>query len=171
MANYYTPIIKLLQWITRSPAGVTACGGLVLSHDQDRALGKTLEAWRHIRKPTYKQSKHEAVDHNRLEKMQHRNHWTSVIAVVNALRDVVLPRLNVLTKQKSLSDSDKIEYFELLMFAIIVTRPCRPCTYYSAYVQFLCAHQKEDPNAHSVRSVCIVSCCCVCAAVMLGTGH
>jgi len=134
MANYYTPVIHLLEWITRSTAGVTACGGLVMSPEQDRVLLKTLEAWRHIRKPTFKKSKREAVDSNRLERMQHRNHWTSVVAVVNALRDTVLPRLNALTEQKSLSAGDKIEYFELLMFAIIVTRPCRPCTYYSAYV-------------------------------------
>jgi hypothetical protein len=134
MANYYTPVIHLLEWITRSTAVVTACGGLVMSPEQDRVLLKTLEAWRHIRKPTYKKKTREAADNNRLEQMQHRNHWTSVVAVVNALRDTVLPRLNALTEQKPLSAGEKIEYFELLMFAIIVTRPCRPCTYYSAYV-------------------------------------
>ena len=132
--NYYTPVVHLLEWITRSTAGATACGGLVMSYEQERVLEKTLAAWRLARKPVYKKSKREAVDHNRLEQMQHRHHWTSVVSVVNALRDTVLPRLITLTEQKSLSAAEKVEYFELLMFAIIVTRPCRPCTYYSAYV-------------------------------------
>jgi hypothetical protein len=139
MANYYTPVVHLLQWITRSTAGVTACGGLVMTPEQDRILVKTLDAWINIRKPTYKQSKREAVDNNRLEEMQQRNQWTSVVAVVDASRDIVLPRLNTLTDQKSLSSGEKKEYFELLMFSLIVARPCRPCTYYSAYVLCACS--------------------------------
>jgi hypothetical protein len=137
MANYYTPIVHLFDWITSSTAGVTACGGLVLSVEQHHVLDKTLKAWRRIRAPLYKKTRREAVDNNRLERMQHRYHWTSVVAVVNALRDVVEPRMTALTGWRSLSAGERVEYFELLMFALIVTRPCRPCTYYSAYVRAL----------------------------------
>lgn len=108
-----------------------------MSPEQDRVLLKTLDAWRLIRVRNFKKSKREGVDKNRLKSMKHRNHWTSVAAIVNASRDTVLPRLKALTEQKSLSAGEKIEYFELLMFALIVARPCRPGTYYSAYVSAL----------------------------------
>ena len=136
-----------------------------MSPEQDRVLLKTLDAWRLIRVRNFKKSKREGVDKNRLKSMQHRNHWTSVAAIVNASRDTVLPRLKALTEQKSLSAGEKIEYFELLMFALIVACPCRPGTYYSAYVLALaCAY-------HMNRSIyCAYDGVIVCAGISR-TGH
>jgi hypothetical protein len=134
IANYYSPIISLLQWIVRSTSGVVACGGLILSSDQERTLVKTIDAWKEIRQPNYHQAKRKAVLRNTREKMQANNHWTSTTAIRNAMRDTIIPQLRVLTDQKSLSPSDKHQYFELLMFTLMVTRPCRPSTYYAAYV-------------------------------------
>lgn len=117
----------------RSPAGVVACGGRILSADEERRLSKTLDAWKLIREPTYSQAKKEAQRKNTKEEMQANNHWTSVVAIRKAVDAMIVPRLLVLTEQKdSLSDSDKLQYFEMLMFAIMVSRPCRPSTYYAA---------------------------------------
>ena len=96
-------------------------------------MSKTLDAWELIREPTYSQAKREAQKKNTKEEMQANNHWTSLVAIKNALDETIVPRLLALTEQKdTLSNSDKWQYFEMMMFAIMVSRPCRPSTYYAA---------------------------------------
>jgi hypothetical protein len=133
--NYYVAVIYFLQWIVRSAAGVVACGGRVLSADEERRLSKTLDEWQRIREPLYSQAKSDAQRNNTLEQMQASNHWTSVVAIRRALDQAILPSLRAMTEQKELrTHREQLQYFEMLMFAIMVYRPCRPSTYYAAYV-------------------------------------
>src|SRR6185295_18631512 len=102
-------------------------------------ISKSLDAWTVLRSSQCKKSKRRSSDATRLEVLQAKNHWTDVGSVITALKDVVLPRLESLSdlsdSQTRITDwSEQIEFFEMLMFALMVTRPCRPCTYYSAYV-------------------------------------
>jgi hypothetical protein len=101
---------------------------------------KTRRAWAKLRTREFKLAKRAGADNNRLEKMQARNQWASVVAVMDMSTTIAVPRLNSLLalllgtggQQRDVSAAERIEFFELLMFALVVARPCRPCTFYSA---------------------------------------
>jgi hypothetical protein len=131
--NYYRAVILLLRWIVSSTREVTALGGMVLDRDQDRQMVKTLEAWQDLRRKKTKKAKRAGADHNRLEDMQLNKRWTEARFIIQALNDVVTPRLHELIAKPSLNWNQMREFFELLMYALVVKRPCCPCTYYSAY--------------------------------------
>jgi hypothetical protein len=132
LGNYYRAVVLLLQWIVSSTRGVTALGGMELDPNQDRQMVKTLNAWTHLRRNKTKKSKRAGADHNRLEDMQLNKRWTEARFIIQALNDVVTPRLQELIAKPSLDWHQMREFFELLMYALVVKRPCRPCTYYSA---------------------------------------
>ena len=136
-ASFMSAIIYFLEWIVHSTSAVTACGGITLSAEQDRVVDKTLHAWQKLRGRESKLAKRAGADNNRLENMQARKQWASVVAIMDMSKTIAVPRLTALSAaigQRSLEAAEQIEFFELLMFALVVARPCRPCTYYSAYV-------------------------------------
>jgi len=133
MSNYYRAVILLFRWIVASTGPVTALGRLTLDLNQQLTMTKTLNAWEALRRRKLQKAKRAGADHNRLEKMQFNNHWTSVAAVIRALDEIVTPRLQSLVSRDSLEFDEMCEFFELLMFSLMVKRPCRPCTYYSSY--------------------------------------
>jgi hypothetical protein len=131
--NYYRPIILLLEWIKESPGPATALGELELDGNQERRLTKTLDAWKRMRIKENKNGKISAAHANALENLW-KDHWSDVATVVKTLKTVVMPRIIEMMAVPS-KDYDwkyKCEFFELLMFALIVKRPCRPGTYASA---------------------------------------
>jgi hypothetical protein len=136
-ASFMTAVIYLLDWIVDSTSAVAACGGLPISAEQERVVEKTRKAWLKLRNRETKLAKRAGVDNNRLENMQARNQWASVVAVMDMSKTIAVPRLHALLARiglQSFSSTERIEFFELLMFVLVVARPCRPCTYYSAYV-------------------------------------
>lgn len=134
-AGFISAVIHMCDWIVDSTTAVAAYGGQSLTAEQERAVEKTRRAWARLRTREFKLAKRAGADNNRLEKMQARNQWVSVVAVMDMSTTIAVPRLRALLPRvapRTLSAAERIEFFELLMFALVVTRPCRPCTFYSA---------------------------------------
>ncbi len=78
-AGFMSAVVYLCDWIVDSTSSVAAYGGQSLTAEQERAVEKTRRAWAKLRTREFKLAKRAGADNNRLEKMQARNQWASVV--------------------------------------------------------------------------------------------
>jgi hypothetical protein len=138
--NYYRAVILLLRWMVKSTGAVTALGGHVPHVQQQMTLERAMGAWEDLRTFQIKAAKRASAELNRLENIEENDQWTDVPSMFAALRRIVEPRLKRLMdqhQQTPLGWDEKCEYFELMMCALVIRKPVRPCTFYAAYVLVL----------------------------------
>lgn len=147
-AGYWGAIVKFLEWIDNATGGgIPALGGRVLTPEEATIITKTINAWKAVRHRAFKDGKRQGVELNKAERVLSAGWWTDMFKMYAIMEDTAQPALRDLMAkggQKDLTFAEQTLFFHLLMYCLIVTRPCRPSTYAAGYVLVL-----PSPSAHT----------------------
>jgi hypothetical protein len=135
-ASYWGAIVKFLEWIDKATGGgIPALGGSVLKTGEEIIISKTINAWKEIRQRSYTDGKRQGVELNKPERALSTKWWTDLSKLYAIMEDTAQPALHDLVSAKNVSASSQLSFteqtlfFNLLMYCLIITRPCRPSTY------------------------------------------
>jgi hypothetical protein len=127
-AGYWSAMVKWFTWIHTSPAGVAAFGGRVPTPAESVAITKTLEFWQKRQRVSHKDGKDQSRDKNRPENSKLPPDLLAQLREI--MTDTVEPALNKLkAKQTALTEDERQLFFTLLMYTLMMKRPCRRGTY------------------------------------------
>ena len=132
--NYLRPIVLFLDWIESSPVKVDAFDGVQLTLQQTDSIRKSIKLWKGLIHRQQEAALLSGISKNRLEGLEKRDEWMPIDMIVNGILDRTIPILSRLSESTVIDRKDSIVYIHLLMTSLMVSRPCRPATYYSAYV-------------------------------------
>lgn len=133
-ANFHAAVVHFLKWIDNTIGPVMALGHRTMSPAEGYTLSKVLKFWEQLLKATYKLSKDEGIKNNTAEKFVTAVPPGQLEKMRWMLDDTVEPALRELSQKQELTGDEKLLYFNLLMYALIMIRPCRPGTYAAWYV-------------------------------------
>jgi hypothetical protein len=132
--NYFRPIVLFLDWIESSPVNVEALDGAQLTLRRTDSIRKSIKLWEGLIHRHQEAAVDAGIRRNRLEPLERRNEWMPLVLIVNGTLDRTIPILTRLSASTVIDRTNSIIYIHLLMTSLMVSRPCRPATYYSAYV-------------------------------------
>jgi len=138
--NYCYAVAQCIDWILKSSAMEASVPALLNGHltmDEYDRLKRTRDDWVSRTANLSKLKKVEGSRRQRLSQMILEKRWAEIFTVVDTCNDEVIPELERLRQCTTLSWANRVRFTNLLMFALVVHRACRPMTYYSAYVSVL----------------------------------
>ena len=141
-AGYWAAMVKFVRWIHRSTGGgLPALGGRELTANEAVIISKTLDMWSDLQRSAHKASKAEGIERNKPERALAAGWWTDLFKLFAIMEDTAQPALQELMAKPALTWNEQRLYFNLLMFCLMVTRPCRPSTYAAWYVCCCTTHE------------------------------
>ena len=135
--NYCYAVAQCIDWIVKSSAMEGPVPALLNGHlteDEYARLKRTRDDWVARTANLSKLKKEEAPRRQRLSQMILEKRWAEIFTVVDTCNSEVIPELERLRQCQTLPWQKRVRFVNLLMFALVVHRACRPATYYSAYV-------------------------------------
>ena len=133
-ANFHVAVVKFLRWIDETTGPIPALGNRTMTPKEALDLSKVLKGWERLLTTTFKAAKDESIKNNTAEKLVSSMPVGQLFQMRCVLHDTVEPALQRLADQDNHTDEEKVLFFNLLMYALMLTRPCRPGTYSSWYV-------------------------------------
>lgn len=133
-ANFHVAVVQFLKWIDDATGPILALGNRKMTADEALTLSKVLKFWENLQRLTFKKAKDESIRNNTKEKLEAVMPRGQLFKLRCILHDTAEPVLRELTDKGELTGEEKVLYFNLLMYALMITRPCRPGTYASWYV-------------------------------------
>ena len=135
-ANFHVAVVKFLKWIDDATGPVVALGHHLLNPTDALSLSKVIRFWEGLQKRTFKLAKDEGIKNNTTEKLASSMPFGQLFKMRCIMQDTVEPALRDLTvtgQQRDLKLDELVLYFNLLMYALMLTRTCRPSTYAAWY--------------------------------------
>jgi len=143
-ANFHVAVVQFLKWIDDATGPILALGGRTLTPGEALTLSKVLKVWENLQRLTFKKAKDESIRNNTAEKFVALMPPGQLFKMRCILPDTAEPVLRELTEKAVLTAEEQVLYFNLLMYALMITRPCRPGTYAAWYV--VLARKRRSPH-------------------------